>query len=337
MPPVRRCALRIRASAATAATTKPSDEVCPIRGNRQGAPLVLGVPLLPESRSSEADGSASRIACGARLRRGMQDTPTRKEGDRPRLPQRPYLKPWYRLAQTDGRLILEYAHSATVLEGKAVEKLFPVLLPLLDGTRTIEEISDYVGEDVAPAVANALTTLADHGLLTDGPPLTGDTPAPVAETAQFLAATSVGNQTVAESEAALSKAAVAVVGAGSIAREIARLLRVAGATKLSFLDWEPAAAEIDSLDLALVVPEPAELPRLEGGIAAPSNTDSRGFRCSRSTDASPRSVRSTCLMTPAAMSATGVAEPPTCLSRKTTSGRSKRPRRPTPHHPRFSR
>jgi bacteriocin biosynthesis cyclodehydratase domain-containing protein len=194
----------------------------------------------------------------------MQDTPTRKEGDPPRLPQRPYLKPWYRLAQTDGRLILEYAHSATVLEGKAVEKLFPVLLPLLDGTRTIEEVSDYVGEDVAPAVANALTTLADHGLLTDGPPLTGDTPAPVAETAQFLAATSVGNQTVAESESALSEAAVAVVGTGSIAREIARLLRVAGATKLTFLDWEPVAAEIDSLDLALVVPEPAELPRLEG-------------------------------------------------------------------------
>ncbi len=193
----------------------------------------------------------------------MQDTPTRKEGEGPRLPQRPYLKPWYRLAQTDGRLILEYGHSATVLEGKAVEKLFPVLLPLLDGTRTVDEINDYVGEAAAPAVANALATLSERGLLTDGPPLPRDTPKPVAETAQFLAAGSAGTQTVTESEAALSQAAISVVGAGSIAREIARLLRVAGATKLTFLDWEPADDDIDSLHLALVAPDPTELPRLE--------------------------------------------------------------------------
>jgi len=87
-----------------------------------------------------------------------------------------------------------------VLEGKAVEKLLPVLLPLLDGTRTTEEINAYLGEEIEPAVTQALTLLADRRLLTDGPPLAEGTPAPAANSATFLAAVSRDRLTVAESE-----------------------------------------------------------------------------------------------------------------------------------------
>lgn len=194
----------------------------------------------------------------------MQDMPTTGEGtDASGLPDRPYLKPWYRLARVDGRLILEYAQSTVVLEGKAAEKLLPVLLPLLDGTRTVEEITAYVGDAAAPAVTNAISLLAERGVLTDGPPLAEDAPAPVAEMAQFLTAISRDGRKLTESEEILAGASVSVVGAGPAASEIAKSLRVAGVAGLSFGDWTQPG-DGGSPDLVVVAPEPDELPELEG-------------------------------------------------------------------------
>jgi len=193
----------------------------------------------------------------------MQDSPTKRDrGEGSVLPERPYLKPWYRLTSSDGRLTLEYAHSAAVLEGKAVEKLLPVLLPLLDGTRTTEEINAYLGEEIEPAVTQALTLLADRRLLTDGPPLAEGTPAPAADSATFLAAVSRDRLTVAESEDALRSAQVSVVGSGAIASEIAKALRVAGLVELTLLDWAAPPDRLEALQLALVAPDPGEIPRL---------------------------------------------------------------------------
>jgi bacteriocin biosynthesis cyclodehydratase domain-containing protein len=190
----------------------------------------------------------------------MQDTSTTSQGKE--LPDRPYLKPWYRLAQSDDRLVLEYGHATVVLEGKAVAMLLPLLLPMLDGRRTIDEINQHVGEDAAPAVANALTVLTERGVLTDGPPLPEDTPTPVTETAHFLSALSGDGRTVTESEEVLSQATLAVVGTGPTAREIAMLLSVAGVTQLTVVDWKQTA-ESASADLVVVAPEPEELGELE--------------------------------------------------------------------------
>ena len=56
------------------------------------------------------------------------------------MPLLPRLAPWYRLVEDGDRLLLEHGRSVVVLEGGAVRALLPALLPLLDGSRTLEEI-----------------------------------------------------------------------------------------------------------------------------------------------------------------------------------------------------
>lgn len=177
------------------------------------------------------------------------------------VPAHPCLKPWYRLAQANGRLILEYGQDKVVFEGKAVSSLFPVLLPLVDGTRSVEEISRSLGEGAGPAVGKALKTLASQGLLTDGPAAAAEMPAPAAQTAQFLAATGPQDRSVAEAGKALD-AAVAVVGTGALAEESARQLRKCGLGELALLEWTAGPAELEGLDLAIAAPDPGELPEL---------------------------------------------------------------------------
>lgn len=191
----------------------------------------------------------------------MPESQRTGEGAGPGLPARPYLKPWYRIAHSNGRLILEYAHSTVVLEGKAADKLLPVLLPMLDGRTEVDRIIERLGEPVAPAVRQALQMLADHEVLSDGPPLDDSEPAPLTATAHFLA--SIEDRTPAESERLLADARVAVVGEGPTAQEIANLLRTAGISQLGLIDWADPAVAAAARDLAVAAPEPSELPRLE--------------------------------------------------------------------------
>jgi bacteriocin biosynthesis cyclodehydratase domain-containing protein len=194
----------------------------------------------------------------------MHDTPTtRPGGEASELPERPYLKPWYRIAQADGRMILEYAQSTVVFEGKAAQKLLPVLLPLLDGTRTVEEINAQLGEAAAPAIVKALALLAERGVLTEGPPPRDDTPAPVVEMAQFLSASGGGRRSVGESQQFLAGVATAVLGTGAVANEIANLLGAAGVDRLTALDWPRSEEEAGSTQLVIAAPDPHELPELE--------------------------------------------------------------------------
>ncbi len=178
------------------------------------------------------------------------------------IPVRPCLKPWYRLARGDGKLIFEYGQAKVVLEGRAVEKLLPVLLPLADGTRTIDEISAGIGDGIRPAVTKAFSTLAERGLLTEGPAGLPGAAAASAETAQFLTATAGEGRTVAEAGEVLERSAATVVGAGLLAEGVARGMRKAGLTSLRMLDWAAAAADLEPIQLAVVAPEPGELPML---------------------------------------------------------------------------
>lgn len=84
------------------------------------------------------------------------------------VPERPRLRPWYRVAFDSNRAVLEHGGAVVVFTGAAASVLLPALLPLLDGTRTIGELVQLVGRPVAPAIENALQLLAEHGLLTSG-------------------------------------------------------------------------------------------------------------------------------------------------------------------------
>jgi bacteriocin biosynthesis cyclodehydratase domain-containing protein len=156
------------------------------------------------------------------------------------LPARPALAPWCRLVEDDARVLLEQGGTLVTLEGGAARALLPRLLPLLDGTRTREEIDAALGQAAAPAVDNALALLAEHQLLVDGPAVEAGR---AAAAAGMLAAAVAGSTTPAAAVDALERARVAVLGTGLLAAELARLLPLSGVSRVETLplDREPAA------------------------------------------------------------------------------------------------
>jgi bacteriocin biosynthesis cyclodehydratase domain-containing protein len=171
----------------------------------------------------------------------------------PEPPALPYLAPWYRVAEVEGGLALEYGHAVVRLEGAAARTLLPALLPLLDGTRTLDEVVACLGEPVRPAVESALRLLTEHRLLVEGPP--GPEHDPAAAAASFVAA-ATGSRTPAAIADALRRARVAVVGSGALAAEAARALRAGGIA---------AIADVGGpVDLVVAAPSAAESGVLAG-------------------------------------------------------------------------
>jgi bacteriocin biosynthesis cyclodehydratase domain-containing protein len=186
-----------------------------------------------------------------------------------KLPTLPYLAPWYRIARAPGKVVLEYGQRIVCLEGGAADRLVPTLLPLLDGTRTVDEIVRVLGGQVRPAIENAIAELESHGLLIDGPPVDPTEARPVADTARFLAALRPGGSSLAEAAESIRGCSVAVAGEAPAGVEAARLLR-AGGVEVEHTDGPAVGA-----DLTICAPSPAELLELRRwngralGVAAP--------------------------------------------------------------------
>jgi bacteriocin biosynthesis cyclodehydratase domain-containing protein len=139
--------------------------------------------------------------------------------------RRPLLKPWYRLLQTPEGILLEHGRSTVSFGGAAAKQLLPVLLPLLDGDRTVDEIVDTLGRPVTPAVEHALELLDRHGLLTDGP-CPAVEPTAIERTALFLAQLApLPPSRIAER---LGEARVLVEGDAELAAAVGRVLRRSG-------------------------------------------------------------------------------------------------------------
>jgi bacteriocin biosynthesis cyclodehydratase domain-containing protein len=172
-----------------------------------------------------------------------------------KLPERPLLAPWYRLVEDGDRLLLEHGRVVVVLEGGAVRTLLPALLPLLDGSRTVDELCARLGAAVRPAVEQSLELLAQNGLLVEGGggAVIGR---PGAEAAALAAAYRLAPGVAA---ARLASAAVGVAGGSRTADDVARLLHRAGVGTVSKLGWRPS----ESVDLAVVAPAPAETGNVE--------------------------------------------------------------------------
>jgi bacteriocin biosynthesis cyclodehydratase domain-containing protein len=172
--------------------------------------------------------------------------------------ERPLLKPWYRLSVESGRSILRYAGSVLEFEGAAAERLVPHLLPLLDGTRTVDGVVAELGEPVRPAVEHALALLRAHDLLTERAPV--DSGEGARRCAELFAATDAAGRTVAELHARLATVEVHVLGNGPAAEPIGRLLQASGAGCVTGLGWNgrpPAEG------LVVAAPTSDELPLLE--------------------------------------------------------------------------
>ena len=176
------------------------------------------------------------------------------------VPERPLLKPWYRLACEDGKVVLDYAQSAVVFDGAAAARLLPALLPLLDGEHAVSDIVAALGEAAAPAIDHALALLAEHRLLSG--PLPAPSPFPDRdETFRFLLATDRSGLDAFAVRDALERAQVTIAGSAPLGEDVARVLRCSGVEQIEHvpLGASPPAAR----SLTLVAPAPAELPELE--------------------------------------------------------------------------
>jgi hypothetical protein len=183
------------------------------------------------------------------------------------IPERPFLKPWYRIAEPNGKLVLEYGQRVLTFEGAAAKRLLPPLLSLLDGTRSVDEITLIVGEPVRPAVLNALEQLNAGGVLAEGPPLPADLPRNVAAASSYLA-TYFHGVSPAQVHEKLEASTAVVVGAGPLGVEIARLLRSSGLGNVERADRLPEPAPAT---LPIAAPAPDEVAAL--ALAAPSSGD----------------------------------------------------------------
>ena len=172
------------------------------------------------------------------------------------LPDRPLLKPWYRLAAVPGGLVLEYGQVAVVFEGAGSRTLLPPLLALLDGTRTAAEVIAAVGPAVEPATRAALDRLAAHDLLTDGPAL--DRHRPATPLAELLAAAGVAPANALAERIETTR--IAIVGEGPAASALQALLALSGVGGVDRTSWKRPVPEGD---LVVVAPAAQELPRLE--------------------------------------------------------------------------
>ncbi len=127
-------------------------------------------------------------------------------------------------------------------------------MPLLDGTRTTQEIVDALGRSAEPAILRALALFDEHGLLVDGPPTPGHD-----DEARYVAAVSAA--TPAGARSALRRARVAVRGSAPAGGEVVRLLTSAGvATTAAAL----VERDGESADLVVVAPAPEEVEHLAG-------------------------------------------------------------------------
>jgi bacteriocin biosynthesis cyclodehydratase domain-containing protein len=175
------------------------------------------------------------------------------------VPERPLLKPWYRLAVDDGKVVLDHAQSALVFEGAAAARLLPALLPLLDGEHSLSDIVATLGQPAEAAIEQALALLAAHRLLTGPLPVPSSFP-DRDETLRFLLAADRSGRDVSTIAQALEQAQVKIAGTAPVGEEVARILRCSGVEQIDqvSLSAEPS----DDRSLAVVAPAANELSEL---------------------------------------------------------------------------
>ncbi len=178
------------------------------------------------------------------------------------LPSRPQVKPWYRIAADEHGVLFEHAGSLSRFTGGAATTLLPALLPLLDGTRTVVELTEACGAAIQPAVRNTLDLLTEHGIVMDQSELACNSFPPARATAEFLAASTEAAVSPASLLTHLEDARVTIAGSSNLSLELARLLRLSGVRHVT-LKSEPAARELRHCDLLIASPAPGELPVLE--------------------------------------------------------------------------
>jgi len=153
-------------------------------------------------------------------------------------------------------LLFEHAGRVVELNGRAVRALLPTLIPLLDGTRTVQEIVGILGAAAEAPIASALALLDDHGLLVEGPGR---------ESAGACYVAAVCSSTPDAVSSALASSRVAILGSAPTAAEVSSLLESAGAIETTSAPIDDPETEADLIVAAPAAEEVEHLAGLNGG------------------------------------------------------------------------
>jgi bacteriocin biosynthesis cyclodehydratase domain-containing protein len=177
-----------------------------------------------------------------------------------KIPENPCIKPWYRIVESDGATVLQYGSHALRFQGAGIKVLFPLLVPLLDGTRPRAEILAMFEPKAGEAVTKALTLLAENELLLEGR-MTGELPRQVSETLQFATANAFFPTASAISGEELLAAEIVLIGTGDTAKAVRREFMLAG-LRCDCAEVEEVVARkiLNPHLLAVVAPSLAEMP-----------------------------------------------------------------------------
>ncbi|MDQ7843931.1 MAG: TOMM precursor leader peptide-binding protein [Armatimonadota bacterium] len=164
---------------------------------------------------------------------------------------RPRLYPWFRVVRDRDAYLFEYGGQLVRIAGPQAVPLLTALLPLIDGRLTVEEIQRRLGEWDGEAVVRVLSALKGNGIVAvaGSSPLSG-------EDGDLLTAIMGGR----ENDAPVDRARVGVLGTGSLAQAVTRLISASGvvAARAVTVDDPPT-----TLDLVVVAVQGEDLSRLD--------------------------------------------------------------------------
>lgn len=143
------------------------------------------------------------------------------------LPARPELRPGIELVPLEGdRVLLRSFAGSLMLSGDFVASKLPEVLPLLDGTRTIEAVAETVGGGYRPELDHLLRALAEKGLLGEGDGRGADRgPGDRRHERAYWAVASRG---AGDPMRRLGSSVVLVIGLGGVGTSLVRALASAG-------------------------------------------------------------------------------------------------------------
>ncbi|WP_188194658.1 hypothetical protein [Nonomuraea sp. SYSU D8015] len=163
------------------------------------------------------------------------------------LPRKPKLHPGLSVLPYERGLLVEGTAEQKVFGGPAARTFLPRLLPLLDGTRTREDLAGELGHHMAEAIAATLRLLHTTGHLQEGdgdPALPAGVPPGVAQAVGRMLGTTMTWPNVEAAFQALHASPVLIADTGAPAERVAELLAASG-DRVTLLapDHVPAAGE----------------------------------------------------------------------------------------------
>lgn len=157
----------------------------------------------------------------------------------PALPPFPCLRPGTELVPVDRENVLLRSFSGTVLlSGEFVSSELPALLPRLDGSRSVHELFEMVGEDFRPELEKFLQLMTEKNILYPGDSARADSrpQEPSVLTAHERAYWSLDAATATDAVRHLQSSTVVLANLGGVGVSIARALATSGVGKLVLLD-----------------------------------------------------------------------------------------------------